>query len=249
MESQDLEKGCAFVLMGHGWKHSFCLFEGSQEHSSSSHQVTVQKLLGERRRGLQGSDHDCWESHPWEKQQMSGRGRGVKGHSPSCPDGEVLTQEPEEVRWPMLPQAGVSPVLSCLSQSVIPHLNTQKGTRYQHAQSLHNWQGKKKINTTSFSAERCEIRIGTLWTVTGAAMATCTSHPSDQLHNREKLSSQVSHVVWVVHWICPFCDGLRLKSCTDTWLCLKADAALWWLHYRCFLRRRDTLPPPNALYH
>lgn len=56
-------------------------------------------------------------------------GRGGKGHSPSCPDGEVLTQESEEVRWPMLPQAGVSPVLSCLSQSVVPNLNTQADVR------------------------------------------------------------------------------------------------------------------------
>ena len=55
-----------------------------------------------------------------------GGGRGVKGHSPSCPDGEVLTQEPEEVRWPVLPQAGMSPVLGCLGQSVVPHLHTHR---------------------------------------------------------------------------------------------------------------------------
>lgn len=57
---------------------------------------------------------------------MLGRGREVKGHLPSCPDGEVLTQEPEEVRWPVLPQAGVSPVLGCLGESVVPHLKTQR---------------------------------------------------------------------------------------------------------------------------
>lgn len=28
MESQDPLKGCAFVNMGHGWKHNFCLSEG-----------------------------------------------------------------------------------------------------------------------------------------------------------------------------------------------------------------------------
>lgn len=111
-------------LCPHGsWlkKHNFCLFEGSQEHSSGSHRVTVQKPLGERRRGLQGNDHDCWESS-----RCLGGGRGVTDHSPSCPDGEVLTQEPEEVRWPVLPQAGVSPVLGCLSQGVVPHLNTKR---------------------------------------------------------------------------------------------------------------------------
>lgn len=57
---------------------------------------------------------------------MLGRGRGVKGRLPSCPDGEVLTQEPEEVRWPVLPQADVSPVLGCLGESVVPHLDTQR---------------------------------------------------------------------------------------------------------------------------
>lgn len=56
MESQDPLKGCAFVLRGHGWEHNFCLFEGSQEHSSSSHRVTVQKPFGERRRGRLGND-------------------------------------------------------------------------------------------------------------------------------------------------------------------------------------------------
>lgn len=60
---------------------------------------------------------------------MLGRGvREVKGRLPSCPDREVLTQEPEEVRWPVLPQAGVSPVLSRLGQRVIPHLeHTESG--------------------------------------------------------------------------------------------------------------------------
>lgn len=59
MESRDPLNWCAYVLMGHRWKHSSCLFEGPQQHSWSSHQVTVQKLLGEKRRGLKGND--CWE--------------------------------------------------------------------------------------------------------------------------------------------------------------------------------------------
>lgn len=56
--------------------------------------------------------------------------RRVKGHLPACPDREVLTQEPEEVRRPVLPHAGVSPVLRCLGKSVVPHLNTQR--RWEH---------------------------------------------------------------------------------------------------------------------
>lgn len=47
---------------------------------------------------------------------------GVRGHSPSCPHREVLTQEPEEVWRAVLPQAGVSPVLGRLGQRVVPHL-------------------------------------------------------------------------------------------------------------------------------
>lgn len=85
---------------------------------------------------------------------MSGRGKGgVKGHSPSCPDGEVLTQEPEEVRWPVLPQAGMSPVLGRLRQGVVPHL---KHTRDAAGTPLHN---RWKISTP---AVRCEIRVCTL---------------------------------------------------------------------------------------
>lgn len=68
MESQDPLKGCAFVNMGHGWKHNFCLSEGSPEHSCSSHRVTLPKifkreekaakwpwLLGERETSLRGA--------------------------------------------------------------------------------------------------------------------------------------------------------------------------------------------------
>lgn len=61
---------------------------------------------------------------------MLGRGvKEVKGRLPSCPDREVLTQEPEEVRWPVLPQAGVSPVLGRLGQRVVPHLERTERER------------------------------------------------------------------------------------------------------------------------
>lgn len=88
---------------------------------------------------------------------MSGRGRGVKGHSPSCPDGEVLTQEPEEVRWPVLPQAGMSPVLGCLSQGFVPHLNTQA-----YGGNVETHYITENINTIDLHlAVRCEIRFAT----------------------------------------------------------------------------------------
>lgn len=75
---------------------------------------------------------------------MSGRGREVKGHLPSCPDGEVLTQEPDEVRWPVLPQADMSPVLGRLSKGVVPHLNSKR-----HG-------GKVSTADLLQSTERCE---------------------------------------------------------------------------------------------
>lgn len=78
---------------------------------------------------LRGKKKGATRQRPWllrEGQQMSGKGGGVKGHLPSCPDWEVLTQEPEEVRRPMLPQAGMSPVLGRLCQCVVPHLKTHR---------------------------------------------------------------------------------------------------------------------------
>lgn len=197
MESQDPLKGCAFVLMGHGWKYNFCLFEGSQEHSSSSHQVTVQKILRDRRRELQGNNHDCCEREPSLKEaaDVRKRGREVKGHLPSCPDREVLTQEPEEVRWPVLPQAGMSPVLGCLGQSVVPHLNTPR--HGGNMETLRNWHNTVDLQSTG----RCEIRVGAFWahsTVTGVTMAR--SHPSNELHkHRVPFSSfTVKKLGWTV---------------------------------------------------
>lgn len=90
---------------------------------------------------------------------MSGRGEAVKGHSPSRPDGEVLTEEPEEVRWPVLPQAGMSPVLSRLGKSVVPHLNT-------HRDVVETWSHyatrRKRSTPNRQSAARREIRVGAL---------------------------------------------------------------------------------------
>lgn len=66
----------------------------------------------ERQRDILERSSRCW----------AGGVREVRGRLPSCPNREVLTQEPEEVRWPVLPQAGVSPVLGSLGQRVVPHL-------------------------------------------------------------------------------------------------------------------------------
>lgn len=109
---------------------------------------------------------------------MSGRGRGVKGHSPSRPDGEVLTQEPEEMWWAVLPLAGMSPVLGCLSQGVVPHLHT-RGQCGKPVTQL-------GISTSASSAVRCDIRVGTgRSTVAGVTMARRKSHTFQMVHKQK----------------------------------------------------------------
>lgn len=82
---------------------------------------------------------------------MLGRGvREVRGRLPSCPDREVLTQEPEEVRWPVLPQAGVSPVLGCLGQRVVPHLeHTERERRGGNMETHYITDGKYQRSNSS----------------------------------------------------------------------------------------------------
>lgn len=75
--------------------------------------MTAERERGERQTSLRGAA---------DVGPAGAEVRGVAGHSPSCPHGEVLTQEPEEVRRAVLPQAGMGPVLGRFGQHVVPHL-------------------------------------------------------------------------------------------------------------------------------
>lgn len=156
-------------------------------HRNIPHVVTGSQcknlLGGKTKRGLRGNDHDC-RDRVISEQQMSEPGqKAVTGHVPSRPDREVLTQEPEEVRWPVFPEAGMSPVLSCLCQGFIPHLKHTHtdGGRSGGKENLHyitlwkistvdqSWQGGV-TSGSSYYCYRCQRPSNITNTILGSCV-------------------------------------------------------------------------------